>query len=102
MKLIEDTDVVVAFGSVVNTNKTAYLRACQLIKTIEEKHPDRLYCIHDGIRKFLHVLDVYSRREWHLLKVNNVLAHLQENSKFHGKNEKTTTAKQTSAKRKSA
>lgn len=103
MKLIDGTDVVIAFGSIVNTNKTAYLRACQLIKSIEEKYPDSLYCIHDGIRKFLHVLDIYSRREWNLLKVNNVLTYLQENSKFAAdKPTQAKNGKQTSSKKKSA
>ena len=103
MKMIDGTDIVIAFGSIINTNKLAYMRACQVVKSIEEKYPDRLFCIHDGIRRFLHVLDIYSRREWNLLKVTDVLSYIQKHSKFYVENEKpAASTKQTSGKKKTA
>ena len=82
MKLIEGTDIVFAFGSIIGTNKVAYLRALELVKKIEEKYPDRLYCLHDGIRKFLHPLDIYCRSAFRLLPVKNVADYIREHSKF--------------------
>ena len=92
MKLIEGTDIVFAFGSVIRTNKIVYLRALELVKKIEEKYPDRLFCLHDGVRRFLHPLDIYTRNEFRLLPVKNVADYIREHSKFE-ENEKTVEKK---------
>ena len=101
MKLIEGTDIVFAFGSIIGTNKVAYLRALELVKKIEEKYPDRLYCLHDGIRKFLHPLDIYTRNEFRLLPVKNVADYIREHSKFGKAEEKVPEkSKSTAGKKK--
>lgn len=101
MKMIDGTDIVFAFGSVIATNKIAYLRALELVKKIEEKYPNRLFCLHDGIRKFLHPLDIYTRNEFCLLSVKNVADYIREHSKFGKAEEKVPEkSKSTAGKKK--
>lgn len=82
MKAAKKADsVILAYGSIVKTNRKAYVRAVDIVEKLEKTEKEKLCCITDFLhRQFLHPLDVQIRNEWVLEKNESPSAYLHENA----------------------